>query len=208
VIAIDEPHMAVLFTIAKRLDFHRPVVYRSHVDIRPDQVADPASPAAQVWDWARSHVKAADVFVSNPGQSVLTQVVPKHKLGYMVHTLDSLDGVSKKLSDRDVWYYLQEFNEVCRRQCMPTLMYPGRDYIVQIASFEQSDGVADALEAYAAFRRASRFCARKTTEQPPQLVLCSPSSASSNSTDEMTGFLRAVTDRETLKELNESRAML
>ncbi|KAK0351772.1 hypothetical protein LTR91_025338 [Friedmanniomyces endolithicus] len=185
--------MAVLFTIAKRLDFHRPVVYRSHVDIRPDQVADPASPAAQVWDWARSHVKAADVFVSNPGQSVLTQVVPKHKLGYMVHTLDSLDG---------------EFNEVCRRQCMPTLMYPGRDYIVQIASFEQSDGVADALEAYAAFRRASRFCARKTTEQPPQLVLCSPSSASSNSTDEMTGFLRAVTDRETLKELNESRAML
>ncbi|KAK0951971.1 hypothetical protein LTS01_025027 [Friedmanniomyces endolithicus] len=80
--------MAVLFTIAKRLDFHRPVVYRSHVDIRPDQVADPASPAAQVWDWARSHVKAADVF------SVLTQVVPKHKLGYMVHTLDSLDGES------------------------------------------------------------------------------------------------------------------
>ncbi|KAK1084450.1 hypothetical protein LTR33_002658 [Friedmanniomyces endolithicus] len=82
-------------------------------------------------------------------------------------------------------------------------MYPGRDYIVQIASFEQSDGVADALVA-----RDSRFYAHKTTEQPPQLVLCSPSSASSNSTDEMTGFHRAVTDRETLKELNESPAML
>ncbi|KAK0824158.1 hypothetical protein LTR03_017802 [Friedmanniomyces endolithicus] len=95
-----------------------------------------------------------------------------------------------------------------QRQCMPTLMYPGRDYIVQIASFEQSDGVADALVAYAAFRRDSRFYAHKTTEQPPQLVLCSPSSASSNSTDEMTGFHRAVTDRETLKELNESPAML
>ncbi|KAK4551597.1 hypothetical protein LTR86_011068, partial [Recurvomyces mirabilis] len=197
VIVVDDPHMAVLVAIAKRLDSHRPVIYRTHIIVHPNQVADPESPAAQVWDWVWSHAKLADVFISNPSSSVesdtLAQVVPKHMLGCMVPTLDGLDGVNKKLSDRDVRYYLQEFNEVCRRQCMPTLAYPGRDYIVQVTSSDDySDGAADALAAYAAFRRESRFCARKTVEQPPQLVLCSCFSAASYGGDETTGLDRAM----------------
>ncbi|TKA83879.1 hypothetical protein B0A55_00126 [Friedmanniomyces simplex] len=176
-IVIDDPHMAVLVTIAKRLDPQRPVIYRSHIDIHPDRVADPTSNTAHVWNWVWSHAKAADVFISHPlAKTLLPQAVPRQRLGYMPPTTDWLDGLNKTLSDRDVHYYLQEFNDVCRHECMPTLAYPGRDFIVQIAPFERSEGVADALAAYAAFRRQSRFCAGKTVEQTPQLVLCSRSS--------------------------------
>ncbi|KAK0837023.1 hypothetical protein LTS02_018037, partial [Friedmanniomyces endolithicus] len=177
-LVIDDPHMAVLVTIAKRLDPQRPVIYRSHFVVHPDRVADPPSTATHAWDWVWSHAKAADLFISHPpAKTLLPQIVPRERLGYMPPTIDWLDGFSKTMSDRDVRYYLQEFDHVCRREQMPTLVYPGRDYIVQIAPFERSEGIGNALAAYAAFRCHSRFCAGKTPEQTPQLVLCSPSSA-------------------------------
>ncbi|KAK3647924.1 hypothetical protein LTR22_013537 [Elasticomyces elasticus] len=178
VIVIDDPHMAVLVTIAKRLDPQRPVIYRSHIDIKPELVVDPSSNTAQVLDWVWSHAGAADTFIGHPVKDVLSQSAPKQALGYMPATSDWQDGRNKSLSDRDVRYYLQEFNEVCHRQHTATLAYPGRDYILQIAPFDSPEATSDALAAYAAFRHHSRFCAGKTTYQTPQLVMCAQYSAS------------------------------
>ncbi|KAK4888521.1 hypothetical protein LTR27_012582 [Elasticomyces elasticus] len=180
VIVIDEPHMAVLVTIAKRLDPQRPVIYRSHIDIKPELVADPSSNTAQVLDWVWSHAGAADTFIGHPVKDVLSQSAPKQSLGYMPATSDWQDGRNKCLSDRDVRYYLQEFNEICHQQRTATLSYPGRDYILQIAPFDSPEAISDALAAYAAFRHHSRFCAGKTTHQTPQLVLCAQYSASNS----------------------------
>ncbi|KAK1086448.1 hypothetical protein LTR48_003561 [Friedmanniomyces endolithicus] len=111
-LVIDDPHMAVLVTIAKRLDPQRPVIYRSHFVVHPDRVADPPSTATHAWDRVWSHAKAADLFISHPpAKTLLPQSVPRERVGYMPPTIDWLDGFSKTMSDQDVPYYLQEFGE-------------------------------------------------------------------------------------------------
>ncbi|KAK4952640.1 hypothetical protein LTR10_009446 [Elasticomyces elasticus] len=192
VIVIDDPHMAVLITIAKRLDPQRPVIYRSHIDVKPELVADPSSNTAQVLDWVWSHAGAADTLIGHPVKDVLSQSAPKQSLGHMPATSDWQDGRNKSLSDRDVRYYLQGFNEACHQQRTATLAYPGRDYILQIAPFDSPEAISDALAAYAAFRHHSRFCAGKTMHQTPQLVLCAQYSASDS--EQTTVLDRAMAD--------------
>ena len=55
---------------------------------------------------------------------------------------------------------------------MPTLNYPKRDYIIQVARFDPSKGIPHVLASYAEFRRNSRFCQDKKDEETPQLVVC------------------------------------
>ncbi|KAK6383322.1 hypothetical protein LTR81_027481 [Elasticomyces elasticus] len=177
-IVVDDPHMAVLVTIAKKLDPARAVVYRSHSDVQPSLVLDAASNTAQVFNWNWSYSEVADVFIGHPIKGIQSQVMPKQRLGYMPATSDWLDSRNKPLSIGDVEYYLQDFNDVCRRGSAALLAYPERDYILQISHFHTSKSVADALAAYVTFRRHASFCTGKTSQQMPQLVLCSQYSGS------------------------------
>jgi glycosyltransferase involved in cell wall biosynthesis len=176
VIVVDDPQMPSLVSLAKRLDPERPVIFRSHIQIRSDLVGRRGSNAAAVWEWIWSHVKHADLFVSHPVASFVPTVVPRTRLAYMPATTDWLDGLNKQLSLADLRYYLAEVNEICRREHMPALTYPKRDYIIQVARFDPSKGLEDVLGAYAQFRRYSRYCAHRPSEQTPQLVICGQSS--------------------------------
>lgn len=176
VIIVDDPQMPSLVSLAKEMDPTRPVVFRSHIQIRSDLIEQRGSHAAAVWDWIWFHVQKADLFISHPIASFVPPDVPREKLAYMPATTDWLDGLNKPLTTRDLRYYLAEFNELCRREGMPTLDYPQRDYIIQIARFDPSKGLEDVLAAYAEFRRRSRHCARCPVGRTPQLVLCGQSS--------------------------------
>lgn len=164
--------MPMLIHLAKTSDPGRPVVYRSHIQLRADLAADQESNTAEVWRWLWSYVKEADAFVSHPVSAFVPGEVPMEKLFYMPATTDWLDGLNKPLPRQSLRYYLQEFNSLCRRERMPTLDYPRRDFVVQIARFDPSKGILDCLAAYAEFRRHSNFCRNEARGQSPQLVIC------------------------------------
>ena len=171
VIFVDDPQMPQLIDIAKRLDPERPVVFRSHIQIRSDLAETPGTNTAEVWQWLESHVRHSDLFISHPVGAFVPKQVEQRKLGYMPATTDWLDGLNKELSDWDTQYYFHEFDAECHRERMTSLAYPKRSYIVQIARFDPSKGIPDVLASYAEFRRHSNFCKGKPVEDTPQLVI-------------------------------------
>ncbi|KAK4556788.1 hypothetical protein LTR86_006359 [Recurvomyces mirabilis] len=171
VVIIDDPQMPTLVTIAKRLDPNRPVIFRSHIQVRSDLARDSATPTAEVWDWLWQSLQQADVFVSHPVKAFVPHTVNLNKLAYMPATTDWLDGLNKPLSEFDTAYYLHEFNTEAARQSMAKIAYPKRKYIVQIARFDPSKGIPDVLASYAEFRRHLSYCESMEREETPQLVV-------------------------------------
>lgn len=175
-IVVDDPQMPVLVSIAKRLDPDRPVIFRSHIQMRSDLIEHADSETQKVWAWIWSHVHKADVFVAHPISKFVPAEVPRDKVAYMPATTDWIDGLNKKLSDESTRGYLDDFNTMRRKEHSPLLDYPKRDYIVQVARFDPSKGFDDCLAAYAYFRHNSAFCKGKPSDQTPQLLLCGHSS--------------------------------
>lgn len=175
-IVVDDPQIPVLVSIAKKLDPDRPVIFRSHIQMRSDLIAHAHSKAHVVWAWIWSHVQKADVFVAHPISKFVPAEVPREKAAYMPDTTDWIEGLNKKLSDDSTRGYLEDFNTMRCKENRPLLEYPKRDYIVQVARFDPSKGFDDCLAAYAHFRYNSPFCKGKPSDQTPQLLLCGHSS--------------------------------
>lgn len=83
VIIIDDPQMAGLIPIAKDIDPQRPVIYRSHIQIRNDLIAILGSPQAEVWNFLWNQIRAADIFISHPVPDFVPKNVPSDRVGYM-----------------------------------------------------------------------------------------------------------------------------
>lgn len=83
VIIIDDPQMAGLVSIAKAIEPQRPVIYRSHIQLRSDLIATPGSPQAEVWNFLWEAIRAADVFISHPVADFVPKNVPSNRVGYM-----------------------------------------------------------------------------------------------------------------------------
>ncbi len=169
VIVIDDPQMPNLILKAKELDPDRPVIFRSHIQVRSDLIDTEGSPTAEVWQWLWRSVKAADLFVSHPVREFVPSTVDPRKVGYLPATTDWLDGLNKDLSDWDLEYHIHEFNSECYRERMTVLQYPARSYIVQIARFDPSKGIPDVLASYAELRR--KYLKDVPHGETPQLVI-------------------------------------
>jgi glycosyltransferase involved in cell wall biosynthesis len=176
VVIVDDPQMPCIIDIAKQMEPDRPVIFRSHIQVRADLADQDGTPTSRVWKWVWRSVQQADVFISHPVAGFVPSTVDRKTLGYMPATTDWLDGLNKTMTDVHTAYYLKEFNLECVRQGMTTLAYPKRDYIVQIARFDPSKGIPTVLASYAEFRRKSRFCAMMKVEDTPQLVVAGHSS--------------------------------
>lgn len=159
IIIVDDPQMPKLIQIAKQQDPDRPVIYRSHIQVRADLVNTKDSHAAGVWDWVWDRIKDCDVFVSHPVDHFVPANVPKDKVGYMPATTDWLDGLNKVLSpDLDGPHYLHEFAvDITRTHPNGPFAFEfpdtTRPYIVQIARFDPAKGIPDVLASYAHLRR-------------------------------------------------------
>lgn len=66
----------------------RPVVYRSHIQIRSDLTAKAGSPQAEAWSLLWNRIKLADYFISHPVPSFVPEEVPRHKLLYVPGSTD------------------------------------------------------------------------------------------------------------------------
>ncbi|KAF2128446.1 glycosyltransferase family 4 protein [Dothidotthia symphoricarpi CBS 119687] len=168
VIVVDDPQMPSLVKIAKRNDPERPVVFRSHIQVRADLANQADTPTAEVWNWVWDNVKDCDVFVSHPVREFVPGNVTSEKVGYLPATTDWLDGLNKKLAHFDTEYYMHQFRAECFKMGMATLQ-PNRPYIVQIARFDPAKGIPDVLASYAELRR--EYMKDTNIESIPQLVI-------------------------------------
>lgn len=87
-IIVDDPQMPALIQIAKREAPERPVVYRSHIQMRSDLIANPGSPQEETWAWLWQFISQADIFISHPVSSFVPKNVPREKVGFMPATTD------------------------------------------------------------------------------------------------------------------------
>jgi alpha,alpha-trehalose phosphorylase (configuration-retaining) len=85
---IDDPQMPGLIPLAKKADPDRQVLFRSHIQIRSDLVAQQGTAARDVWKFLWNDIQHADVFISHPVRSFVPDDVPLNKLAYMPATTD------------------------------------------------------------------------------------------------------------------------
>ncbi|KAJ5340273.1 hypothetical protein N7541_009397 [Penicillium brevicompactum] len=170
VIVVDDPQMPSLIPIAKGIDPQRAVIYRSHIQIRRDLIAFSGSPQAEVWDFLWQNIKAADLFISQPVSTFVPDNVPKSTVGYMPASTDWLDGLNKTMKEWDTGFYGRIFNHRCRDAEMPTINYPNEQYIVQIARFDPSKGIFEALRSYEKFQ--SLLSSSYPEMKVPKLLVC------------------------------------
>ncbi|KAJ5174497.1 uncharacterized protein N7482_000374 [Penicillium canariense] len=170
VLIVDDPQMPGLIPIAKQIAPNRPIIFRSHIQIRSDLVNQPGTPQAESWGFLWSHIKLADCFISHPVSAFVPYNVPPEIVGYMPATTDWLDGLNKDMRDWDVAHYGRIFNAACRNAEMPMIQYPDDQYIVQIARFDPSKGIFDVLDSYEKFLR--RLVSERPEMRPPKLLIC------------------------------------
>ncbi|KAI9764961.1 MAG: hypothetical protein M1840_007883 [Geoglossum simile] len=170
VIIIDDPQMPGLIPLIKEITPDRPVVYRSHIEIRSDLVSKEGSPQREAWGYLWDDIKMADAFISHPVAKFVPHDVPKEMVGYMPAATDWLDGLNKRMGEWDLGYYGHIFNRDCEDLRMAKLQYPTRRFIAQIARFDPSKGIPDAIKAYAKFRR--ELLKEWPIEKTPQLLIC------------------------------------
>lgn len=161
--------MPGLIPLIKKLTPKRPVLYRSHIQIRSDLTATAGTPQADVWDFLWNNIQKADMFISHPIPVFVPHNVPREKVAYLPATTDWLDGLNKPLKKWDMGYYGHIYNTACIQQRMTELQWPARKYIVQVARFDPSKGIPTVIDAYAEFRRRLE---KANISDAPQLVVC------------------------------------
>ncbi|KAH8598237.1 glycosyltransferase family 4 protein [Bisporella sp. PMI_857] len=170
VIVIDDPQMPGLIPLIKNITPHRPVLYRSHIQIRSDLAMKEGTPQSDVWQFLWNNVQQADMFVSHPIPSFVPSNVPKPKVAYLPATTDWLDGLNKNINHWDQGYYGNLYNQQCHAQRMTELHWPAKKYIIQVARFDPAKGIPDVIESYAEFRR--QLAKQYPDVETPQLVIC------------------------------------
>uniref|UniRef100_L2G0U6 Clock-controlled gene-9 protein n=1 Tax=Colletotrichum fructicola (strain Nara gc5) TaxID=1213859 RepID=L2G0U6_COLFN len=125
VVMIDDPQMPGLIPLIKKITPDRPVLYRSHIQIRSDLTSKAGSPQEDIWNFLWSNIQYADMFISHPIPIFVPHNVPREKVVYFPATTDWLD----------------------------ELEWPARKYIVQVARFDPSKGIPTVIDSYAEFRR-------------------------------------------------------
>ncbi|KAI0433619.1 glycosyltransferase family 4 protein [Xylaria sp. FL1042] len=157
VIVVDDPQMPTLIPLIKQLTPNRPVIFRSHIQIRSDLIAEKGSPQEEAWGFLWKAIRLSDLFISHPIPEFVPRDIPKKMVAYMPATTDWLDGLNKPIGQWARSYYFNLYNRECMSHQMTKLAYPERKYIVQIARFDPAKGIPTVLKAYASFRkRASK----------------------------------------------------
>ncbi|KAI1811885.1 glycosyltransferase family 4 protein [Poronia punctata] len=168
IVVVDDPQMPTLIPLIKKITPNRPVIFRSHIQVRADLAAEKGTPQHEVWEFLWEKIQHADLFISHPVPAFVPKDIPSEMVAYMPATTDWLDGLNKHISEWASKYYFNFYNRECSSHQMTTLRYPERKYILQIARFDPAKGIPTVLDAYAEFRkRALEAGVQKT----PQLVV-------------------------------------
>ena len=80
-----------------------------------------------------------------------------------------LDGLNKPMRSFDQQYYMKMFRNLCVERRASKLLYPLRDYIVQVARFDPAKGIPDVIRSYVKARHVLDDMIQGS--KLPQLVL-------------------------------------
>ena len=88
IVIVDDPQMPTIIPLSKSQAPDRPVIFRSHIQIRSDLISQPGTPQAEVWAHLWNSIKLADLFLSHPVKHFVPSNVPCDIVGYMPATTD------------------------------------------------------------------------------------------------------------------------
>jgi hypothetical protein len=137
--------VAGLVPFIKRVNSNAKIIYRSHIEIRSDLVAQPGTEQQRLWSYLSQFIHHADLFITHPIKSFIPADIDSDKILALPACTDRLDGLNKPLSRDAVRYYMDVFERLSHEQTGSTLAYPRRPYIIQIARFDPSKGNSDVL---------------------------------------------------------------
>lgn len=72
---VDDPQLTALIPIARRCNPRAKIVFRSHIEIRSDLIAQEHEQIRTTWDYLWKFIKQADVFVAHPVEYFVPQMV-------------------------------------------------------------------------------------------------------------------------------------
>jgi hypothetical protein len=72
----------------KNITPNRPVLYRSHIQIRSDLIMKEGTPQSDIWEFLWNKIQHADMFISHPIQSFVPKNVPNAEVSYMPAATD------------------------------------------------------------------------------------------------------------------------
>lgn len=127
VIVIDDPQMPALIPLIRKVTPDRPILYRSHIQIRSDLTAVEGSPQHDIWSFLWENIKGSDMFISHPIPYFVPPTVPLDKVCYFPATTDWLDGLNKPMNEWVTGYYGHIYNQACHSQRMVELAFPARE---------------------------------------------------------------------------------
>jgi glycosyltransferase involved in cell wall biosynthesis len=64
-----------------------------------------------------------------------------------------LDGLNKPLNSWSWGFHIHNYNMQCESRRVPKLLYPRREYIIQVARFDPAKGIPDLVKSYARLRQ-------------------------------------------------------
>ncbi len=172
VIVIDDYQPSGLIPHIKKANPKVKTIYRSHIQVVSSLIQKKGTAQNEVWDYLWKRIKYADLFVSHPIEKFIPRNVPRRKTVLMAPSTDKLDGLNKKLSRRQLNFYIRLFNE----QSHGSPLDVKRPYIIQIARFDPSKGIQDVIESYRKLRKKLETAGTKRKSQIPQLVIAGHSS--------------------------------
>ena len=166
VVVIDDPQPSGLIPYIKAANPDAKIIYRSHIQIVASLTNQPGTPQYTTWSFLWESIQQADYFVSHPMKEFIPDNVPAEKIFYMPATTDPLDGLNKPLTAKQMATYMKLFNALLLQEGQ-TPLDQSRPYIIQIARFDPSKGIPDALDAY----RQLRARLEQEGRVIPQLVI-------------------------------------
>ncbi len=166
VIVLDDPQPVGLVPFIQQANPDARIIYRSHIHMMSNLFEQPDTPQHLVWEFLWPYIKETDCFVSHPVKAFVPRAIPEHKVVFMPATTDPLDGLNRPLTEEEMTHAMNMFNHFLfddRQMPLDTK----RSYIAQIARFDPSKGIPDALEAF----RKVRAMLQDGNQPLPQLVL-------------------------------------
>ncbi|MBN1596310.1 glycosyltransferase [candidate division FCPU426 bacterium] len=151
VFVIDDPQPAALIKHIKQINPQAKIIWRCHIQLDVNKINQEGTAANKAWRYLQEQIKDADLFLFHEKAFVPNGFSPDSKILQMYPATVPLDGMNKPLTEWQREYYLRVFNELAVRQ-QQTPLDTGRPLITQIARFDPSKGIEDALEAFRLLR--------------------------------------------------------
>ncbi len=169
-VVIDDWQPSGLIPFIKEINPRIKILFRSHIHVDTNLMT-PGSNSLVTWNflWNHNRIDEADVFISHPIPNFVPEGVPFEKVVMMPATTDLVDGLNKTLTNQQVDYYLNIFNQILLND-KQTPLDRKRPFITQIARFDPSKGIPDVLISYSKLRK--KYATEGISlDQTPQLVV-------------------------------------